>query len=102
MKRKIWYVLISIFVLLAIIASTAICKNEIKIALEEQKQNIKQFVGKTANFLSTLSNEGEPQTWDISADDGTSHVTATLYGDGKLVLEGNGATKNYKFPEARK
>ena len=35
------------------------------------------------------------ETWDVSADDGVSNVTATLYDDGKFVIEGTGSIKNY-------
>lgn len=34
-------------------------------------------------------------TWDISADDGTSNVTATLYSDGRFVISGTGKMKDY-------
>ena len=34
-------------------------------------------------------------TWDISKDDGTSKVTATLYSDGRFVISGTGEMKDY-------
>ena len=34
-------------------------------------------------------------TWDVSADDGTSNVTATLYSDGKMVISGTGNMESY-------
>lgn len=40
--------------------------------------------------------------WDISENDGKSHVTATLYSDGRFVLSGNGSSKNYANSADRK
>ena len=34
-------------------------------------------------------------TWDISKDDGTSKVTATLYNEGRFVISGTGEMKDY-------
>ena len=34
-------------------------------------------------------------TWDISADDGESNVTATLYNDGNFVISGTGDMRDY-------
>ena len=34
-------------------------------------------------------------TWNLSADDGQSNVTATLYDDGNFVISGTGAMKEY-------
>lgn len=33
-------------------------------------------------------------TWDVSADDGESNVTATLYDDGNFIISGTGAMKD--------
>ena len=33
--------------------------------------------------------------WDVSADDGKSNVTASLYKDGKLIISGNGDMNSY-------
>ena len=37
------------------------------------------------------------ETWDISANDGESHVTATLYSDGNMVISGTGRTDAYNY-----
>ena len=34
-------------------------------------------------------------TWDISKDDGTSKVTATLYNEGRFVISGTGEMDDY-------
>ena len=100
MKRKIWYSIISIFVVVIILMSAIICRNEIKIAVEKQKENVKQFVAKTINYLTGVATVIE--RWDISAKDGVDDVWATLYSDGTLVIEGTGAMKAYKRYEIGK
>ena len=41
----------------------------------------------------------EVGTWDISADDDTSNVTATLYNYGKMIISGTGDMKEYSLKE---
>ena len=46
----------------------------------------------------TVSNAEEVTvigTWDISKDDGTSKVTATLYNEGRFVISGTGEMDDY-------
>ena len=40
-------------------------------------------------------------TWDVSADDGASNVTATLYSDGNFVISGTGEMKDYSLDRYR-
>ena len=46
--------------------------------------------------ITNISNAADVEgTWDISADDGQSHVTATLYSDGNMIISGTGDMKDY-------
>lgn len=40
------------------------------------------------------------KTWDISANDGESNVTAIFYNDGKLVLNGTGKMKDFEYKKS--
>lgn len=52
------------------------------------------------NMVYTVQAESaEAETWDISADDDTSKVTATLYNYGRMVISGTGNMKEHSLTE---
>ena len=59
----------------------------------------------TGIIISSLDNKSNASNltgiWDISADDGQSNVTATLYDDGSFIISGTGAIKDFATSEDR-
>ena len=51
-----------------------------------------------ASKSNATTKKGE---WDISANDGQSNVTATLYDDGRFIISGTGKIKDFDKSEDR-